>query len=388
MTALSPAIEELLVVQERVDSLRSEATRIAGSALCDLAYANSYDGAPPAVIAALRAALRADRPLSLQYTPYGGNPIARRLVADALTASHGMRFHFRDVVLTAGAMAALNVVFRSLAGGADGEVIVVTPCWFDYPVYLANLGLETRFAPVDSRTLRLDLACIDAAISPRTRAVVLSQPANPTGMVYDVGELRALADLLARAPSAPLLVSDECHRDFVFPEHDFVSPAALYERSCVVYSFGKSLFLQGQRIGYVAVSPHHPQRLEYATLLERLTRAMGFCTPTALMQRALGDLLELTPDLFRVVDRRARALSALRAGGFDVVPSQGTYFLYPRTPEGDDDFAFTERLARRGVLVLPAPLFHHRGHFRISLTERDDTLDRGLERLSEELVAQ
>jgi aspartate/methionine/tyrosine aminotransferase len=78
----------------------------------------------------------------------------------------------------------------------------------------------------------------------------------------------------------------------------------------------------------------------------------------------------------------------LRAGGFDVVPSQGTYFLYPRTPEGDDDFAFTERLARRGVLVLPAPLFHHRGHFRISLTERDDTLDRGLERLSEELVAQ
>jgi aspartate aminotransferase len=189
----SPRIEELLSAQERVDALRQEATLRSGSALCDLAYANSYDGAPKEVLAALTAAIQPSRPLDLQYTPYGGSTLARRLVGDALTASHGTRFHFRDVVLTPGAMAALNVVFRSVADGTRGEVLVVTPCWLDYPLYLENLGLEARMVPVDPRTLRLDLGRIEAALSPRTRAIVLSQPANPTGLLYSAGAVAGSA---------------------------------------------------------------------------------------------------------------------------------------------------------------------------------------------------
>jgi aspartate aminotransferase len=213
--------------------------------------------------------------------------------------------------------------------------------------------------------------------------VILSQPSNPTGLVYSAAELQALSALLARAPRPPLLISDECHRDFIFPPDRFVSPASCYDRSCVVHSFGKSLFLQGQRTGYVAVSPRHPERREFSRLLERLMRVTGFCTPSALMQRALGALLPLRPALDRFAERRARALQALQAGGYEVVPSQGTFFLYPRTP-GGDDFAFCERLARRGVLVLPAPVFHHRGHFRLALTARDQTIDRALAVLAEE----
>jgi aspartate aminotransferase len=383
---LSPRLEELLAAQERVDTLRDEALRRGGSALCDLGYANSYDGAPPEVIDALRAALASDRALDLQYTPYGGSTLARRFVGDALTASHGTRFQFRDVVLTPGAMAALNVVFRSLADGFGGEVLVVTPCWLDYPLYLANLGLDARLVPVDARTLRLDLAKIEAALTSRTRALILSQPANPTGILYSPDELRALAELLRRAPSRPLLISDECHRDFTFPPHAFVSPLEFYDRACVIYSFGKRLLIQGQRIGYVAVSPRHPHRRPYSTLLERLMRTTGFCTPTALMQRALGDLIEIKPRLEPLMQRRGRALDALVRAGYSVVPSQATFFLYPQTP-GGDDFAFAERLARRGVLVLPAPVFHHHGHFRISLTATDEMLERGLGLLTEDRVA-
>jgi aspartate aminotransferase len=382
----SPRIEELLSAQERVDALRQEATLRSGSALCDLAYANSYDGAPAEVLAALTAAIQPGRPLDLQYTPYGGSTLARRQVGDALTASHGTRFHFRDVVLTPGAMAALNVVFRSVADGSHGEVLVVTPCWLDYPLYLENLGLEARMVPVDPRTLRLDLGRIEAALSPRTRAIVLSQPANPTGLLYSAGELRQLAELLGRAPSRPLLISDECHRDFTFPHQTFVSPMTFYDRCCVIFSFGKSLFIQGQRLGYVAVSPRHPERRAFATLLERILRTTGFCTPTALMQRALGDLIGLRPNLDSLLKRRARTLEVLTRSGYLVAPSQATFFLYPETP-GGDDFAFTERLAHRGVLVLPAPVFHHQGHFRISLTASDAMLDRALDVLTEKRVA-
>ena len=377
-------LEELLAAQERVDALRDEAVRRAGATLADLAYANSYDGAPPEVRQALREAIDAETTLDLQYTPYGGATVPRRLVAEALGHSHGERFTFRDVILTPGAMAALNVVFRALRDGPDGEVVVVTPCWLDYPLYLENLGLRPRLVPLDPRTLRLDLAGIEAALTRRTRAVVLSQPSNPTGLLYGRDELGALGALLARAPQPPLLISDECHRDFLFPPHAFVSPVAAYDRTCVVHSFGKSLFLQGQRTGYLAVSPRHPERRELARLYERLMRVTGFCTPTALMQQALPALLALSPRLDPFVQRRARALAALEAGGYEVVPSQATFFLYPRTPRGLDDFAFAERLARRGVLVLPAPVFHHQGHFRISLTARDEMVDRALGILTEE----
>jgi len=379
--ALSERLEALLAPQERVDSLRDEAMRRAGSSLADLAYANSHDGASPEALAALRDALAPERPLDLQYTPYGGGTVPRRLAAEALSASHGERYQFRDIILTPGAMAALNVVFRSLGPGA--EVLVVTPCWLDYPLYLENLGLTAKLVPVDKRTLRLDLPAIEAALSPRTRAIILSQPANPTGLLYGAEELQGLGAVLMRAPTRPLLISDECHRDFTLAPHQFVSPVAFYDESCVVYSFGKSLFLQGQRLGYVAVCPRHPERRPYARLLERLMRVTGFCTPTALMQLALGNLAQLRPALAKLEERRARALDGLTKADYAVTPSQATFFLYPRTP-GGDDFAFTERLARRGVLVLPADVFHHQGHFRISLTARDDMLDRALTVLAEE----
>ena len=149
----------------------------------------------------------------------------------------------------------------------------------------------------------------------------------------------------------------------------------------MVYSFGKSLFLQGQRLGYVAVSPHHPDRQAYGRLLERLTRVMGFCTPTALMQLAIADLLSVRPALDGIARRRARLLEGLTKAGYDVTPSDATFFVYPRAP-GGDDMAFVARLAEEGVFVLPSSLFHHAGHFRVSLTATDDMLTRALERLS------
>jgi aspartate aminotransferase len=383
LTAFSPALNRLLAPQEQVDALRTEALKHGGRSFADLAYANSYDGPPPEAVAALRQAIDAAGSLALQYTPYGGTTVARRLVAESLRDSHQEAFALKDVVLTPGAMAALNIVFRSVRRDAEqSEVIVITPCWLDYPLYLENLGLVPRLVPLDARTMRLDLPAIEAALTPRTRAIVLSQPGNPTGLIYGRDELAQLGQLLSGAPSRPLLISDECHRDLVFAPHEFVPPSAFYDRTCVVYSFGKMLFLQGQRLGYVAVSPRHPERQTVARQFEQLTRIMGFCTPTALMQLAVGDLLRIRPALDGIKRRRDRALAGLVEAGFEVVPSQATFFLYPRAP-GGDDHTFVTRLARRGVFVLPAGIFHHQGHFRLSFTASDDMLDRALKVIGE-----
>lgn len=384
--ALETRLSNFMLAQERVDAIRQGALRRFGKSLCDLAYANAYDGPTPDTLDALRAALVARGSLDFQYTPYGGGAVPRRLVAESLRETHDAPFQLSDIVLTPGAMAALNMVFRSTVSETPGEVIVVTPCWLDYPLYLENLGLKPRLVSLDRKTLRLDVAAIESALSPHTRAIVLSQPANPSGLMYGQAELRALGQCLENAPSKPLLISDECHREILFGSTRFVSPAAHYAKSCVVYSFGKRLFLQGQRLGYIAVSPKHPERAAFGEQLRRLIRVMGFCSPTALMQLAVGDLLRVKPSFAAVDSRRDRMLQALQRAGYELPLPEATFFVYPRAP-GGDDFAFAERAAAKGVLVLPSAVFHDSGHFRISLTATDDMIDRSLpilQRLREE----
>lgn len=380
--SLDSAVEAFLAPQERFEELRRTWAFRAGRKLCDLSYANPYDGPSPEAFAALRATLDSAEGLDLQYTPYGGATIPRRLVADRLEETHGLPFHWRDVVLTPGAMAALAVAFRAFGGppGEGGEIVIPTPCWLDYPLYAAQLGLRPVLVPADPATLRLDLDALAGALSPRTRAVVVTQPGNPSGLLASRAELRELGRLLEshRQGPAPWLISDEAHRDVVMPGERFVSPATCYHRTVVVYSFGKHLALQGQRIGYVAVSPRAPDHQSLARHLERLCRAQGFCTPTALMQHALGRLLGLSAPVEAVAARRDRVVERLVAAGYDLVPSQATFFLYPRSPV-PDDFAFVEALAREGVLVLPASLFHDRGRFRISLTGSEGMIDRALD---------
>jgi aspartate aminotransferase len=375
-------LARLLEPQERFDAMRQQAMTHSGANLCDLAYANAYGGPAPGVMRALADALAEDRTLALQYTPYGGATIPRRLVARQLSTQHARLFHFRDVILTPGAMAALNIVFRAVrtSSASADEVIVVTPCWLDYPLYLAQLGMRAVMVDVDPNTMHLDLDAIAAALTPRTRALILSQPSNPSGVLYTRTELERLARILENTlhGEPPLLISDECHRDIRFDMAPFVSPVECYARTCIVYSFGKSLFIQGQRIGYAAVSPDMPDREAFAARLVQWTRAMGFCTPTALMQQALPYLIDLQPELSTIAQRRVRMIEGLQRAGYSSPHSDATFFLYPRTPHGDD-FAFAEALSAEGVLVLPAPLFHHRGHFRISVTASDEMIDRALD---------
>lgn len=374
---LGAQLDRLLAAQERFDRLREAALRANPRDLCDLAYANAYGGPPQFVIDAIRNSLAGDRQLDLQYTPYGGATLSRRRVAESLGRIQGLRFAWRSVLLTPGGMAALNVVFRAIAGADPrGEVLVLTPAWLDYPLYLVNLGLRPVLVPLRRDTLRLDLDAIDGAITAHTRAIVLSQPANPTGLMYSAGELRELAALLARRGDGRIvLVSDECHRDILFDDTRFVPVAPIYPATVIVYSFGKALFIQGQRIGYVAVPPDFPDADAWVTTLERLCRVMGFCAPTALMQLAVRKLVDQSLDFSQIALRRGMVLDALAAARIATQPSQATFFLYPETP-GGDDFAFAERLAQQGVLVLPAPVFHDTGHFRLSLTAPDEQIER------------
>jgi aspartate aminotransferase len=376
-------VASLLEPLERFEEIRRRASRL-GNRLADLSYANPYPGAQSAARAAIAEALEAERLLDLQYSPFGGQTVVRRTVADALRESHGLPFAFKDVVLTSGAMAALQVALRT-AARAGGEVVIPTPCWLDYPLYAQHVGLQAKLVELEPPDFALDAEALAAAMTSRTCALLLSHPANPTGRSYRAEELSALDGVLKAAEREhgcrPTLIADETHRDFVAPGR-YVSAASFVDRTVLVYSFGKYHFIQGQRLGYATVSPRHPERAQASAEMIRWTRITGLCTPTALMQRAVGRLLSLRYEQGWLEQWRRRFLDDLKQAGYAVVPPDGTLFVYVRTPNDADDFSFIEDLVSHGVLALPARVFHHSGYFRLSLTGSEDMLERGLAALT------
>lgn len=379
-----PALERFARPLERFEAIRRQAMRL-GDRVCDLSYANPQPGVSQAVKDAIRGALE-DPAAGFQYSPNGGHTRVRRAVADGLRARLGLPFAYDDVVLTPGATAALHLALRA-AGKPGDEVLVPTPCWLDYPLYVRSLGLRPVPVRLKGPSFQLDPETLRAAVTPRTCALLLSHPANPTGRVYDRATLAGLADALWRAEAGrdrPITwISDEVHRDFA-PPGTFGTPAAVWPRTLIVYSYGKYHALQGQRAGYVSVSPSHPRRAATAADLVRWARIGGFGAPTALMQHALPRLDALRHDLDRLHAWRARYRRALVGAGYRVVPSEGTFFLYVAIPDGwKNDFAFVRALARDHVLVMPGAVFHDCGHVRLSLTATDAALARALSILCE-----
>ena len=377
-------ITALLEPLETFEEIRRRAMRL-GPKLSDLSYANPYHGAQDGALRALREALEGDRVLALQYAPFGGHTVARRLVADALRRAHGPSFAHRDVILTPGAMSALHIALLS-CDAAGGDVIIPIPCWLDYPIYVRHAGGEPILVPPEGDAA-LDIDAVAAAITERTRAIVLAHPNNPTGQAYSEEVLARLAAAIAtrerEVGATVTVIADETHRDFT-PADRYHSLAREFARTILVYSFGKYHFVQGQRLGYAAVSPRHPERARLGPELERWTRITGIATPTALMQRAIPGLLALEYDLSWLFRWRGEITRRLREAGYRVVGADATLFLYAQTPQGVSDWEFTRRLAQRGVLVLPAPVFHHEGWFRLALTGSEDMLERALDILEEE----
>jgi aspartate aminotransferase len=328
----------------------------------------------------IRQALEDKRLLSFQYSPFGGQTLVRRAVADHLRDSHKLGFAYDDIILTPGAMAALNLALR-VAARPGGEVLIPVPCWLDYHLYARSIGLTPVEVPLTPTTLELNVASVAEAITERTCAVLFSHPSNPTGRICGSKVLEELGRTIQDAENdlriEISLICDEAHRDFTAPG-EYRSAATSVNRSLVVYSFGKYHFMQGQRIGYVAVSPNHPCRRSVSAELIRWARILGVATPTALMQWAVPKLLGLKHDLTWLTYWRQRFVDELSTFGYSVVKPEATLFVYVQTPAGYGDFEFIEALASAGLLALPAPVFHHTGYFRLSLTGLDAMLERAL----------
>jgi len=319
-------------------------------------------------------------------------PRSQAVVAESLTARTGLDWDPADVAMTNGGFAALAVAFRAILEPGD-EVVFLSPPWFFYELLILAAGGTPVRVPLQSPAFDLDPATIAAAITPRTRAILLNSPHNPSGRVYPLSDIRALAAVVDEASTrhgrAIHLVSDEPYNRIVFDGREFHSPAEVYPNTITTYSYGKTLLAPGMRIGYLTVPPTMPDREDLRQRIMVAQLAGGFLFPNALLQHALSDLEKLSIDVSALERRRDRLIPALRDLGFETTMPEGTFYVMARSPIEDDE-AFGDFLAEEDVLILPGTVVEVPGWFRISLTASDAMVERslaGFERAREKALA-
>lgn len=346
--------------------------------ICDFVAGNPHDMALPAITDAIQ---RWAVPQSKDWYAYQDNVTsAREAAATALRAESGIAFEPEDVFLTPGTFGALSVALRTVVDHGD-EVIFLSPPWFFYETMIMVAGATPVRVTLKPPKFEPDVDAIEAAITPRTRAIIVNSPNNPSGLIYSPEVLQRLAAVLTGASEKHgrriFLLSDESYRRILFDGKTFTSPAHYYADTFVLYTYGKQLLSPGQRLGYIALPPTMEDREVFRNVMFLAQVVGGWQFPNAIMQYALGDLEPLSVDIPQLQRRRDRLVEALGTMGYEPTNPEATFYILARSPI-PDDVAYSEMLAEHDVFVLPGAIFELPGWIRLSITANDDMVERGI----------
>jgi aspartate aminotransferase len=343
----------------------------------DFSLGNPDLDPPPAFHEVLLKLATEDKKGSHGYMPNAGFPDVREALAKKASNEHQVSIDGTYIVMAVGAAGGLNTVIKTICDPGD-EVIVTRPYFMEYRAYIANHG--AKLVEVDSLPdFNMDIAAIGSALSPKTAAVLINSPNNPTGKIYPVQTIGALADLLRehgkKTGRFPYLVSDEPYREIAY-NVDVPPILNAYSESMVVNSYSKSLSLPGERIGYIAVSPDINNKADVMNGLIYSTRILGYVNAPALMQRIVAKLTSATVDVAIYARRRDTFTAILDDVGIEYAVPEGAFYLFCKVPSKKesadttnspgDDFAFVNHLKKYLILGVPGTSFGKPGWLRFA----------------------
>ena len=343
-------------------------------AVCDFSLGNP--DVPPPIEAKQELEKLAEssvRPLGLGYCPNAGIPAVREAMATYLSRQQETPIAARDVVLTVGAAGAMVSFFRAVVEPGD-EIITPAPYFVEYGSYCGHFGGVLRTVPSLPPSFRPDVKGIAAAITPKTRAIIVNSPNNPTGCIYSLEDMKAIAELVdaenARRLDDPalrplFLLSDEPYRAFAFDGAVVPPVLPLTQWACVLGSFSKTLSLAGERIGYFVANPSMPSQQTLVSAVTLTNRTLGFVNAPVLGQRLAASLLDVTVDLDTYDRRRKLMAKVLSDAGIEFEMPKGAFYFFAKSPV-PDDATFVDALLKENILVVPGKGFGFAGYVRLS----------------------
>lgn len=319
------------------------------------------------------------------YTKPEGIPSVRKAIAEHDREKYGVDLSEKNIFMVAGAAAGINAVFLTLLDEGD-EVIVPAPYFTEYKSYCYNVGAELVEVPTVPGTFQLDVDEIRKAITRRTRVVLINTPNNPTGVIYSEENLRDLADVL-HDKSKDLgiditLVSDEPYRDLAYSGAKVPYIPKFYDNTIITYSFSKSLSLPGERIGYVTV-PDSVTDFEQVRLGMSSAIRTTFVNAPAIMQHVAAACINESCDLDYYARNRDAIYEGLKEIGYECVVPDGAFYLWLKSPMGDDDYAFVEKAEDYQIVLVPGSAFKGPGYVRLSFCVAYETIQESLPKFKE-----
>ena len=347
----------------------------------DFSLGNPSVPAPASVAASIERSLSLPPTQVHSYTPANGLPACREAIAASLTRRFAAEMGLRpvagadDLYVTCGAAASLSITLHAITNPGD-EVIVIAPYFPEYRVWIETCGCTCVEVMADSETFQIDVPAVEAAITPRTAAVIVDSPNNPVGTVYARANLEALAAALGERSDElgrPVyLVSDEPYREITYGAEVPWIPA-LYDRTIVCYSYSKSLSLPGERIGWVLVPPTNPEHDRLVPAVAGAGRSLGFVCAPALFQRVVIDCVDEPSDVDAYARNRQALTRGLREAGYEYIEPDGAFYLWVRSLDPDAN-AFFERAKARELLPVPSDSFGCPGWVRVGYCVSHDTI--------------
>jgi aspartate aminotransferase len=363
---------------------QAKALQRAGRDICSLSAGEPDFDTPDFIVEATRQALRDG---ITRYGPAAGDPELREAVAEKLSSGNGIATSPEQVLITNGGKQAIYNLFQVLLNPGD-EVLLPAPYWLSYPEMAALAGAKVKLIPTQAEEgFRLDLTDVEAAITPRSRLLVLNSPGNPTGRVMKRQELEDVAELVRRHPQL-LVMSDEIY-EFLLAEgeqhHSFAAIAPdLADRCFTVNGFAKGWAMTGWRLGYLA---GHQDVIKAAAALQSqsTSNVCSFAQRGALA--AIQGPRDCVSAMAESYNRRRQLLTEglKMIEGITLVEPRGAFYAFPQLPEsagGSMDFC-RRALEQAGLAVVPGLAFGNDRCIRLSCAVSRETIRDGLSRLTQ-----
>lgn len=324
------------------------------------------------------------------YSPSLGIPSVREKIAASLEKRFGIPYRAEHIFMAVGAAGALAHAFRLVTEPGD-EILTFAPFFPEYHPYVDLTGARLQVVPADTEQFQINFEAFQKMLSPKTMAVLINTPNNPSGIVYSTETIQRLAQIL-RDKSAEYghdiyLISDEPYREIVFEGVDAPCVSAYYDNTIMCYSFSKSLSLPGERIGYVAVNPACKDAADMVQMCGQISRGIGHNCPPSIIQLAVAEVLDKTAELSVYETNMNILYKELKNLGFTCVKPGGTFYIFPKALEADAK-VFCEKALRYDLVLVPGDTFGCPGYFRMAYCIDTEKVERSLAALRQFVKAE
>ena len=310
------------------------------------------------------------------YMPNNGFPEAREKIAASLNRRFGEHFDANNIMMCTGAAGGLNCLLKVLMDPGQ-EILTFAPYFGEYDRYADNVGCTLTTVPPNIPTFQPDPAALEKCVTEKTRAVLIDNPNNPTGVVYNEETIRAIAAVLAKKEQeyghAIYLISDEPYRELAYDGVQVPYLTKYYANTIVGYSYSKSLSLPGDRIGYLVIPDGADGSEELIAAAAIANRTIGCVNAPSLIQKVIAKCVDAEVDVAAYDKNRLALYNGLKKLGFECIKPQGAFYLFVKSPVTDEK-AFCEAGKKYNILMVPGSSFACPGYVRLAYCVSYDTI--------------